>query len=162
MDSIAHTPGTERRDSYPISFNKRKRKRLSRHGGDGTPIGTGTGKRRSSVSDAGLLSVSGSFLDCTTSPDKHEVSKGLLEKSQEPVPAKSISMRRNHFMDFFHTESNYVGILETIWKVFKEPLEEMFEENPEDSLLNQTELKRIFSNFLPIYEVHQNMLNRLK
>lgn len=30
------------------------------------------GKRRSSVSDAGLLSVSGSFLDCTASPDRHD------------------------------------------------------------------------------------------
>lgn len=73
-----------------------------------------------------------------------------------------MSMRRNHFMDFFHTESNYVGILETICKVFKEPLEKMLEENPEDSLLNQTELKGIFSNFQPIYEVHMNMLNTLK
>lgn len=27
-------------------------------------------KRRSSVSDAGLLSISGSFLDCTVSPEK--------------------------------------------------------------------------------------------
>ena len=28
-------------------------------------------KRRSSISDAGHLSVSGSFLDSTASPDKH-------------------------------------------------------------------------------------------
>lgn len=72
-----------------------------------------------------------------------------------------MSMRWNHFMDFFNTESNYVKILETICKVFKEPLEKMLDVTPEDSLLNQTELKGIFSNFLPIYEVHVNMLNTL-
>ncbi|XP_063700472.1 protein ECT2 isoform X2 [Culicoides brevitarsis] len=166
LDSIANTPGAERRDSYPISFNKRKRKRLSqRILGDGTPVGSGTNKRRSSVSDAGLLSVSGSFLDCTATPEKHDGSKVIItdkDSSHELPSAKQMSMRRNHFMDFFHTESNYVGILETICKVFKEPLEKMLEENPEDSLLNSTELKGIFSNFLPIYEVHMKMLNMLK
>lgn len=117
MDSIANTPGCDRRESLPISFNKRKRKRLSqRLAADGTPLGAG--KRRSSVSDAGLLSVSGSFLDCTTSPDKHDLSKKVAEAepSIEHLP-KNKSMRYNHFMDFFHTESNYVGILDTIMTV---------------------------------------------
>lgn len=60
------------------SSRKRKRKRLleavtSRSGGV-SAIGhlqdsPGHHKRRSSVSDAGLLSVSGSFLDSTASPD---------------------------------------------------------------------------------------------
>lgn len=80
LDSIAQTPGStgdgERRDSLINYSSKahRKRKRLSRiavH--DGTPVSTG--KRRSSVSDAGLLSMSGSFIDCTASPDKHDTSK---------------------------------------------------------------------------------------
>lgn len=121
LDSIANTPGADRRDSLPISFNKRKRKRLSHRtpAGEGTPLGTG--KRRSSVSDAGLLSVSGSFLDCTTSPDKHEGSKKNVIAEAVDVsidqPIKSQSMRHNHFMDFFHTESNYVGILDTIVNV---------------------------------------------
>lgn len=101
--------------------NKRKRKRLSQRtpaGSDFTPVGIG--KRRSSVSDAGLLSVSGSFLDCTTSPEKHDVSNKNNIHSQEPEksiieqPSKNVSMRRNHFMDLYHTESNYVGILDTI------------------------------------------------
>lgn len=65
-------------------------------------------------------------------------------------------------MDFFHTESNYVGILETIRKVFQEPLEKMLEDNPEDSLLNSTELNGIFKDFLPIYNVHMKMLETLK
>lgn len=121
LDSIANTPNTDRRDSLPISFNKRKRKRFSqRIQFEGTPIGSG--KRRSSVSDAGLLSVSGSFFDCTTSPDKLEAGKLHNEVHIETptvcesTPAKK-SMRFNHFMDFFSTESNYVGILDTIVKV---------------------------------------------
>lgn len=166
LDSIANTPGVDRRDSLPISFNKRKRKRLSHRtpAGEGTPLGAG--KRRSSVSDAGLLSVSGSFLDCTTSPDKHEGSKknAIAEAADASIdqPIKSQSMRHNHFMDFFHTESNYVGILDTIVNLFKVPLEEMAENDPENALLNKSELKSIFSNFLPIHDVHKEMLNQLK
>ncbi|XP_053674461.1 protein ECT2 [Anopheles nili] len=164
LESIAHTPVVDRRDSLPVSFNKRKRKRLSQRtpAEGGTPLGVG--KRRSSVSDAGLLSVSGSFLDCTTSPDKHEASKKniITETAEASIeqPAKTQSMRHNHFMDFFHTESNYVGILDTIVKLFKEPLEEMVEnENP---LLNKSELRSIFGNFLPIHDVHKRMLDRLR
>ncbi|KAI8040874.1 hypothetical protein M5D96_006817 [Drosophila gunungcola] len=72
----------------------------------------------SSVSDAGLLSVSNSFFDCTTSPDKLEAEKLLHAEPEasETTPAKK-SMRFNHFMDFFTTESNYVGILDTILNV---------------------------------------------
>ncbi|XP_062552492.1 protein ECT2 isoform X2 [Armigeres subalbatus] len=164
LDSIANTPGVDRRDSLPISFNnKRKRKRDRRTpAGEGTPLGTG--KRRSSVSDAGLLSVSGSFLDCTTSPDKHEGSKKGIPEADASIdqPIKSQSMRHNHFMDFFHTESNYVGILDTIVTLFKVPLEEMTENDPENALLNRSELKSIFSNFLPIHDVHKLMLDQLK
>ncbi|XP_053956531.1 protein ECT2 isoform X1 [Anastrepha ludens] len=164
LESIANTPNTDRRDSLPISFNKRKRKRFSqRIQFEGTPIGSG--KRRSSVSDAGLLSVSGSFFDCTASPDKLEAGKLHGETHIETptvcetTPAKK-SMRFNHFMDFFSTESNYVGILDTIVKLFKNPLEEIAETN--DALLNKSEIKSIFNNFLPIHEVHQSMLEKLR
>lgn len=161
LDSIANTPGTDRRDSLPISFNKRKRKRFSqRIQAEGTPLGSG--KRRSSVSDAGLLSVSGSFLDCTASPDKHEPAVKVIPENEVIVEAapKNKSMRYNHFTDFYHTESNYVGILDTIVNLFKIPLEEKAETN--DALLNKSEVKAIFSNFLPIHEVHRHMLERLK
>ncbi|XP_058125473.1 protein ECT2 isoform X3 [Anopheles coustani] len=164
LNSIAQTPVVDRRDSLPVSFNKRKRKRLSQRtpAGEGTPLGVG--KRRSSVSDAGLLSVSGSFLDCTTSPDKHESSKkNIITEASEASndqPTKTLTMRQNHFMDFFHTESNYVGILDTIVKLFKEPLEEMVE--GENALLNKSELRSVFGNFLPIHDVHKRMLDRLK
>ncbi|KAH8379568.1 hypothetical protein KR009_005596, partial [Drosophila setifemur] len=160
LDSITNTPNTDRRDSLPISFNKRKRKRFSqRIQLEGTPLGSG--KRRSSVSDAGLLSVSNSFFDCTTSPDKLEGDKLLHTEPEasESTPAKK-SMRFNHFMDFFTTESNYVGILDTILNLFKNKLEELAETS--DPLLNKSEIKTIFGNFLLIHEVHQSMLEHLR
>ncbi|KAH8402863.1 hypothetical protein KR222_008098, partial [Zaprionus bogoriensis] len=161
LDSITNTPSADRRDSLPISFNKRKRKRLSqRIQLEGTPLGSG--KRRSSVSDAGLLSVSNSYFDCTTSPDKLENDKLHLHAEpevSEPTPGKK-SMRFNHFMDFYTTESNYVGILDTILNLFKNKLEELAETN--DPLLNKSEIKSIFGNFLPIHEVHQSMLENLR
>ncbi|KAI8115477.1 Protein ECT2 [Lucilia cuprina] len=159
---IVFTPNCDRRDSLPISFNKRKRKRFSqRIQLEGTPLGSG--KRRSSVSDAGLLSVSGSFFDCTTSPDKLESGKLLTEPETsvcEQTPTKKSSMRFNHFMDFYSTESNYVGILDTIVNLFKNPLEEIAETN--EVLLNKSEIRAIFGNFIPIHEVHQSMLERLR
>lgn len=126
MDSFASTPNTtaDGYNSLAINFNKRKRKRFSqRVQCEGTPIGGG--KRRSSVSDAGLLSVSSSFFDCTTNSDKLEAVKVLTEvdvtnECDLTSANMQFSMRFNHFMDFFNTESNYVGILETIMKVNEE------------------------------------------
>lgn len=76
LESIAHMSG-DRRDSLPVSLNKRKRKRFSIRNAADSLLGA-SGKRRSSVSDA-ALSVSGSFLDYTASPScKHE-SKGKTD-----------------------------------------------------------------------------------
>lgn len=69
LESIANTP--DRRDSLPLGLkHQRKRKRFS--------ILAATSKRRSSVSDAGL-SVSGSFLDCTSSPNVKHESRGMYQ-----------------------------------------------------------------------------------
>jgi len=150
----------ERRDSL-INYSakaQRKRKRLSRIVLEAP---ASAGKRRSSISDAGILS-SESLIDYTASPDKNESSK-LGEDIAANFPSKKFSMRHNHFMDFYHTESNYVGILETIVKLFKTPLEKIAEENQDHGdLLNKSEVKAIFSNFLPIYLVHKKMLNSLQ
>lgn len=65
------------RRSTPVAVGTRaarKRKRLQEavaRLASGSHVSPVTNKRRSSVSDAGLLSVSGSFLDCTTSPATH-------------------------------------------------------------------------------------------
>ncbi|XP_046967586.1 protein ECT2 isoform X6 [Vanessa cardui] len=120
-------------------------------------------KRRSSVGDAVLLSLSGNLLDCTPSPD----GKQLLEESEVPdnVVRKLMSPRQQVFMELLQTESNYVGILHTIVNMFKQPLEEMAEEDTSNgknqALLNNTELKIIFGNLPPIYELHQRMLEEL-
>lgn len=67
-------------------------------------------------------------------------------------------------MELLQTESNYVNILHTIVTMFKQPLEEMTEEESETMkpLLNNTELKIIFGNLPPIYELHRRMLEELK
>lgn len=150
---------SERRDSLINNSAKtqRKRKRLSRVVLESTP--GSANKRKSSTSDGGILSDS--LIDCTTSPDKNDSVK-LYENVSPAVDVKKFSMRRNHFMDFYHTESNYVSILETIVNLFKNPLEKIAEENPDQhDLLNKSELKSIFGTFLPIYEIHKKMLTKL-
>lgn len=108
-----------RRDSHqatPGSASRRKRKRLhdtlQSLAHQQSP---GLHKRRSSVSDAGLLSVSGSFLDCTASPDR------VLQEGPEAVvvetPRKGLTPRQQVFLELVQTESNYVNILQTIMTV---------------------------------------------
>lgn len=46
------------------------------------------------------------------------------------------------------------------FQLFKNPLEEIAECS--DALLNKSEIKAIFGNFIPIHEVHQSMLERLR
>ncbi|PSN46974.1 hypothetical protein C0J52_11128 [Blattella germanica] len=97
-------------------------------------------KRRSSVSDAGLLSISGSFLDSTNcTPEK----TADVEVEAVESPRKIQSARHQVFMEL----------------MFKSPLENMSE--AEGPLLNNTELKIIFGNLPPIYEVHKKMLEEL-
>jgi hypothetical protein len=104
-----------RRESHqatPSSASRRKRKRLHETllslAHQQSP---GLHKRRSSVSDAGLLSVSGSFLDCTTSPDK-----ALVDGTEPAIdtPRKGLTARQQVFLELVQTESNYVDILHTI------------------------------------------------
>ncbi|KAJ6641054.1 Protein ECT2 [Pseudolycoriella hygida] len=148
LESICNTTKTDRRDSLP----NRKRKFLHVTSAESTP--RGLLKRRSSVSDVGLLS--GSLLDYTASPNvKNEIKE--VDISTEP---KKRTMRYNHFMDLFVTESNYVDILNTITTLFYEPLKEMVD--TKDALINISEIKSIFNNFSPIYDVHKEMLDKLR
>lgn len=72
-------------------------------------------KRRSSVSDAGLLSVSGSFLDSTISPTK-EILDGA-DSGVDQTPRKGLTARHQVFLELLQTETNYVDILHTIMTV---------------------------------------------
>ncbi|KAJ1528628.1 hypothetical protein ONE63_007023 [Megalurothrips usitatus] len=148
------SPATSR-DSLgtPTSTRLRKRKRL-RDAARLVPVDSPSlHKRRSSVSDAGLLSLSGSILDCSST---------VSEKGADEVEAatlKSLSPRQQVFNELVQTETNYVGILRTIMTLIKAPLEEMSEE--EGPLLDNTELKTIFGHLPPIYELHSKMLQEL-
>lgn len=117
-------------------------------------------KRRSSVSDAALLSISGSFLDGSSTSLMHPGDgSGDEGEVSIDVPCQGASPRQLVFLELVQTEQNYVGILSTIMKLYKE-LEEKVEKG--DTLLNHTEMKIIFGNLPPIYEVHRNMLEDLQ
>lgn len=56
--------------------------------------------------------MSGSFLDCTASPDK-----ALLDAAESSIidtPRKGLTARQQVFLELVQTESNYVNILNTI------------------------------------------------
>ncbi|KAG5327589.1 ECT2 protein, partial [Pseudoatta argentina] len=131
-------------------------------------------------------SVSGSFLDCTASPDKQlldEVESVAIEHL--PIVKENLSQRHKVFLELVETEANYVGILNTIMTVsiyilnyfifllifnnlhlydilqlFKLPLENLIGKSGKE-LLNSTEVKIIFGNFPPIYDVHKQLLEAL-
>ncbi|CAB0039143.1 unnamed protein product [Trichogramma brassicae] len=144
----------------PSSASKRKRKRLAEtlnyNNGQASPTPTSVNKRRSSLSD--VLSLNGSYLDRTVSPDKKYLDE--VESSNTDAVIKNLSPRHQVFLELLQTESNYVGILSTIMTMFKSPLESLIDSKNE--LLNGTEAKIIFGNFPPIYEVHKNMLDELR
>lgn len=75
MNSVIGTPDGKRFQSTPLSGNvssrTRKRKRLQQKPPINHFESPLTHKRRSSISDAGLLSVSGSYLDCSETPDNN-------------------------------------------------------------------------------------------
>lgn len=169
LESVLSPTVSVRRDSQQAATpstasTRRKRKRLAetlsslvQNGADSPALH----KRRSSISDAGHLSVSGSFLDCTTSPDKPLLDDiPEVEAVNTDTSRKNLSPRHQVFLELVQTESNYVGILSTIMTLFKSPLEDLIDTTGE--LLNCTEAKIIFGNFPPIYEVHKKMLEELR
>ncbi|VVC31586.1 Hypothetical protein CINCED_3A022176 [Cinara cedri] len=173
--NVSNTPTSTRLMPSTLSSSSRARKRkrhLDRLGsilrsspvpstpGEISPTSSsGPSKRRSSAALDGLRLSCGSFLNFTNSPDhpspfKHPLDPDLIIKD------KPFSPRYQVFSELLQTEINYVGVLNTIITVYKEPLEEMIDK--EDYLLNNTEIKIIFGNVLPIYQVHQEMLEELK
>lgn len=139
---LTPTVNRSQQSSTPVTSARRKRKRIVETLSSLVQSGVDSPaflKRRSSVSDAGHLSVSGSFLDCTASPDTH-----LLNDIPEAVSVsvdsirKIISPRHQVFLELVQTESNYVGILSTIMNMFKYPLESLIDTSGE--LLNSTEV----------------------
>ncbi|XP_057663730.1 protein ECT2 [Diorhabda carinulata] len=151
------SPSGRRESNITPGGSARRRKRKLLLSSLVHPQSPAVTKRRSSVSDAGLLSVSGSFLDCTTSPSK-EISDGV-EPAGIDTPRKGFTQRHRVFLELVQTETNYVDILHTIMTMFKKHLEEMPEE---EALLNNTELNLIFGKIPLIYESHVKMLDELR
>ncbi|CAG9853619.1 unnamed protein product [Phyllotreta striolata] len=154
LDQVS--PSGRRDSSATPGSAARRRKRKLLLSSLALPQSPALTKRRSSVSDAGLLSVSGSFLDCSTSPNK-EILDGA-----EPVidtPRKGLTQRHQVFLELLQTETNYVDILHTIMTMFKKHLEEMPDQ---EALLNNTELNLIFGKLPFIYETHIKMLDELR
>ncbi|GIY99693.1 protein ECT2 [Caerostris extrusa] len=107
------------------------------------------------------LSISGSFLDATFSPDKSldiimsPDSNDTDKHNHSALDMRSLTPRQQVCYELYQTESNYVGILQTIMTVFKEPLE-----NPDlvgGPLLAPAEVKIIFGNLPPLFEIHQKI-----
>ena len=123
-----------------------------------------------------MLSMSGSFLDTPDqTPMQSQAKKSnsnLLQVpmetagsnavggspgSQSLMDLKAMSPRQRVFNELVQTETNFVNVLKTILHVFKRPLDDPNQIGGQ--LLNQTELKIIFGNLPPIYDVHVKMLS---
>lgn len=145
------------------STSNRKRKRLRRAEMIASLAADSPAhKRRSSVSELAMLSISGSFLDNTdkertlVSPEASPA-RGLevagaggeaKAGGQERVfDAKTATARQQVFHEFVTTETNYVGILECINNISTEA------ENPTQqggALLDKQEMQIIFGSMPPI------------
>lgn len=117
LDKVFSPAG--RRESHaatPSSASRRKRKRLQETFSSLVHTQSpALHKRRSSISDAGFLSVSGSFLDSTISPSK-EILDGS-DPGVDQTPRKGLTARHQVFLELLQTETNYVDILHTIMTV---------------------------------------------
>ncbi|XP_032231100.2 protein ECT2 [Nematostella vectensis] len=110
-----------------------------------------------------LLSASG-YLDSLVSPNtpntRSDTPSGTIspQATPKPVPPKPLSARQQVVMELLQTETNYVGILSTILKVFKEPLET----DPRGPIIPQEDIKTIFGSVPDILDVHTKMMHELE
>jgi len=109
--------------------------------GSGAPAATSTG------------SVSQQSGNSSSTPKR----QASVESTAAP---KQITPRQHVFHELVQTETNYVNILKTILDVFKKPLEDPNQAGGE--LLNATEMRIVFGNLPPIYDVHAAMLEEFQ
>lgn len=145
--------GKANEDAYAVPGFKTQTRRSSR-------------ARRASTGYNSFSNVLSPMLDYSRSPDsmsnilERQVSRAqsvscIIEEQQD---MSKITARHRACLELLQTERNYVKILETIVNLFKVPLE-----NPDsiDPILPMTDVKIIFGNLTPIYEVHKRMLSNL-
>ena len=116
-------------------------------------------KRRLSFNDC--VSMSESMLETSDQITPKASSSNLLQVLDSELIKVSVSesrrpKRKDVFNELVQTETNFVNILYTILFNFKKSLEES--EKNGGQLLNQTQLKTIFGNLPPIYDVHSKIL----
>ncbi|CAH1781349.1 unnamed protein product [Owenia fusiformis] len=160
------TPSSATPGSMGGSTKTRKRKRLrdnlhqlaSEAEVDSPAIGHGQ-KRRSN--ELGRMSMSGgSFLDATCdvsrldSPEPVEVPKTPIT----PPNSNKICKRQQTVHELYHTEKNYVGILQTILKI-KEDIEKPDQQG--GPLLSSQHIKTIFGTIPKICKIHETMRDKL-
>ena len=110
-------------------------------------------KRRSSVTELAMLSISGSFLDNTekdrtlVTPEASPIRGAEVAEAKFERDLKKMTARQQVFHEFVNTENNYVAILECISKISSEA------EDPSQqggALLDEQEMKIIFGSMPPI------------
>jgi len=165
----------------PYSANRRRKRKhreemIRRLASVDTPGGATAHKRRSSVSEAYLLSTSGSFLDKTDptilSPEKEEPEpvtpirdransddSNTLQIPPSNFNAVTATARRQVFHELVTTESNYVDILACICGIRKEA-EDTSQRG--GAVLDEHDLNIIFADVAPIFNLHVDMLKKLK
>lgn len=126
-------------------------------------------QRRSSTGayNQSFSNVLSPMLDYSRSPDSMSLklekqvshAQSLCQVVKEQPDLSKITPRHRACLELLQTERNYVRILDTIVNLFKLPLE-----NPDtnDPVLPATEVKIIFGNLTPIYEIHKNLLSNLE
>ena len=144
------------------SASKRKRKRMRRAEMiQSLAADSPAQKRRSSVSELAMLSMSGSFLDTTherevdrtnvtpeNSPVRGSTSSDVdVKLERKAIDMSSATPRQQVFNEFVNTESNYVEVLECINKIATEAEDPS---QPGGALLDPQELKNIFGLMPPI------------
>jgi len=149
----------------------------------GTPIGTGTQRTKkkrkllniSDISD--LLSPSSPFaatgskrrscegrlsaISSATfdSPVGESLSESNFESPdvRQETPKKALTKRHQTCLELQQTERNYVDVLRTIIKIFKEPIEASANQRG-GALLAQEEIKTIFGAIPELLESHEKLL----
>ena len=145
--------GKANEDGYAMPGFKSQARRTSR-------------ARRASTGFNSFSNVLSPMLDYSRSP---ESMSSMLERqpsrtqsvsciAEEQQDLTQITARHRASLELLQTERNYVKILETIVNLFKVPLENSDSIEP---ILPMTDVKIIFGNLTPIYEVHKKMLSNL-
>lgn len=163
VESSSRTPTT----LSGSNSNKRKRVKeniaqLANEGGEGVNF------KRTSL-DAVRRSLNSTVIN-TSSDNVTILADITLSEAQNHSPQRAatshqskdgarLTPRQQTIIELFQTESNYVGILHTVLKVFKEAIEKV--DQPGGPILNQQDCKAIFGGIPPIYELHHRIRSEL-